>query len=233
MNVLRTWTLGLLVPALVAWTSAAVHGADKPSQAKSTAPSGGHGSDAHGGAAHGAEEHGGDAHSDDTNPLSFDKDLAFWTLVIFLVLLAVLKKFAWGPIAEGLDRRERTISEHIAFAEQSQEEGRRLLAEYEAKLAAAQEEVRAIIEEGRRAAEQVHQEILAKARSEAEAEMNRAKREIETAKDQALISLAESAANHAVELAGKILGAKLDQAQHARLIEEALAGFPQGNAAQN
>lgn len=183
----------------------------------------------HGG--HDAADHGGGGHSN-VDPLSIDIDLAFCTLIVFVLLLVVLRKFAWGPIAKGLDERERTIAEHIAFAEASQEEGRRLLAQYESKLQGAQDEVRAIMEEARRLADQAHQEMMDKARSEATAEIERARHEIATAKDQALIELAQSSANHAVELAGKILGKTLNAGEHRQLIESSLAGFT-GDARRN
>ncbi|HEX4148740.1 MAG TPA: F0F1 ATP synthase subunit B [Pirellulales bacterium] len=170
----------------------------------------------------------GDGHAqpaDTPDPLEVDVDLAICTLIVFVLLLLVLKKFAWGPIAASLDLRERTIADHIALAEQTHEEGKKLLAMYEAKLAAAQDEVRAILDQARRQAEQAHQELLAKARGEAQAETQRAKREIETAKDQAIIEVAEKSADQAVALAGKILGAKIDAADHKSLIESALASF--------
>jgi F-type H+-transporting ATPase subunit b len=173
---------------------------------------------AHTDAAH-AEQAGPD-------PLAVDVDLAVWTLIIFLLLMFVLKKFAWGPIAAGLDQRERTIAEHIAVAESASAEGKRLLAEYEKKLAAAQDEVRGILDQARKHAEHVHQEILEKGREEAAAEIKRGKREIETAKDEALAALAEASANQAVELAGKILGSRLDAGNHRSLIEQSLASFP-------
>lgn len=163
------------------------------------------------------------------DPLSFDPDLAICTLIVFLVLLGVLRKFAWGPIVSGLERREKMISDHIAAAEQSHADAQRLLADYEAKVAKAHEEVRAILDEARRDAEHTQQDILAKAKADADAELARAKREIETATDQALITLAESAANQAVDLAGKILGAKLNPAEHISLIDKALTGLPNRN----
>jgi len=164
-----------------------------------------------------------------SDPLSFDPDLAIWTVVVFLVLLGVLRKFAWGPIVAGLERREKMIADHIAAAEQSHADAQRLLAEYEGRIAKAHDEVRALLDEARRDAEHTQQDIVAKAKVDAEAELARAKREIETAKDQALITLAESAANQAVDLAGKILGAKLNPAEHISLIDKALTGLPNRN----
>jgi F-type H+-transporting ATPase subunit b len=186
-----------------------------------------------------AAEHDHDAQheSDDpfvnTNPLSFDPDLAICTLVVFGLLLAVLRKFAWGPISKALDDREHKIESDIAAAHRQNEEARELLKQYEARLAAAQDEVRAIIEEARRDAAVTQQEILAKAQADATAEMNRAKREVETARDQALQQLAETSANLAVDLAGKIVRAKLNASDHKTLIDEAVSRFKPAIASKN
>ena len=178
-------------------------------------------------AGHEAPGHG-DAHGE-PNPLAIDVDLAVYTLLVFVVLLVVLKKFAWGPIAAALDLREQKIADQIAAAESANDEAKRMLAQYEAKLAKAAEEVRGILDEARRDAEHTQQDILAKARADAGTEMDRAKREIGTAKDQALKELAETSANLAVDLAGRIVRAKLTVQDHARLIEDAMASFPKGD----
>ncbi|HEY5316095.1 MAG TPA: F0F1 ATP synthase subunit B [Pirellulales bacterium] len=215
----RTWAASLTAASLAAMLMFAA-----PLRAQEHA-TGGHEQAASGGHA----EHAAGR----PDPLAVDLTLALSTLIIFLLLLIVLKKFAWGPIAAALDLRERTIAEHITLAEQTHEEGKKLLAQYEAKLTAAQDEVRAILEQARRQAEQAGQTLLAEARGEAQAEMQRAKREIETAKDQALIELSEMSADQAVGLAGKILGAKLDAADHRSLIEGALASFAQSSHLRN
>ena len=72
------------------------------------------------------------------NPLDLKSDLALWTAVVFVVLLAVLWKFAWKPIAEGLDKREQHIADQIAEAERNNQDARQLLADYQQKLAASQ-----------------------------------------------------------------------------------------------
>jgi F-type H+-transporting ATPase subunit b len=188
--------------------------------------------DAHG--AHGAAGgHGGGESHGDPNPLVVSTDLALFTVLIFVILLAVLWKFAWGPISQALDLRERKIADNIAAAEQCNTDARKMLAEYEAKLAAAREEVRGILDEARRDAEHAGQEIVAKARADAQTEVQRGKHEIETATSQALNELGKTSANLAVELAGQIVGSKLNAHDHARLIEEALAKFPQGDHRRN
>ncbi|HUY37155.1 MAG TPA: F0F1 ATP synthase subunit B [Pirellulales bacterium] len=166
-------------------------------------------------------------------PSEFKGDLAIFTFIVFLLLLAILWKFAWGPISAGLEKREHGIAEHIAAAQRSHEEAKRLLAEYEHKLASAHDDVRAILDEARRDAAQTHQEILAQARIDAVAEMDRAKREVETARDQALKQLVETSANLAVELAGRIVRAELTPAKHAQLINEVVAKFPKHDPSRN
>jgi F-type H+-transporting ATPase subunit b len=177
------------------------------------------------------------AHSDpdhsEPDPLSVDPDLALWTVVVFVVLLLVLRKFAWGPILHALEGREQNIANHIAQAERNHEEAKRLLAQYEQKLAGATGEIRALMEEARREAEHAKQQILAEAKAGAEAERARSLHEIEAATDAALKTLAERSAQMAVELAGKILQSRLSTADHARLIEEAMAKFPKTTASSN
>jgi F-type H+-transporting ATPase subunit b len=164
------------------------------------------------------------------SPVEFKGDLAIWTFLVFLLLLGILGKFAWGPISQGLERREHHIAEQIASAERANADAKEMLAQYERKLASAQDEVRAIIDEARRDATHTQQEILAQARADAATEMDRARREVETAKDQALRELAETSAKLAVELAGKIIRAQLDPNQHAQLVSEALSRFPNPSA---
>lgn len=187
------------------------------------------GADSHAGGGHG-DAHGGHG---DPSPLTVDFDLAIFTVLIFGILLAVLWKFAWGPISAALDQREKKISDNITAAENLNQEARKLLGEYEAKLNAAREEVRGILDEARRDAEHAGQEIVAKARADAQAETQRGKHEIETATAQALKELAQTSTNLAVDLAGKIVGAKLTAGDHAKLIEESLASFPRGDHRQN
>jgi F-type H+-transporting ATPase subunit b len=160
-----------------------------------------------------------------TEPLPFSPDLAVWTLLVFVLLLAVLWKFAWGPILAGLEKREHAIAHEIADTKHQHEEADALVAKYEARLAAAGEEVRALLDEGRRDAEHARQTILAEAKTAAEAERLRALREIESATDGALRSLAERSAQLAVELAGKIVRRSLTSADHARLVDEAVEKF--------
>lgn len=191
--------------------------------------------DTHDDHAHHDHEHGDHAHlghaDANVDPGEVKKDLAIFSAVVFLLLVVILRKFAWGPITAGLEKREGHIAHEIAAAEKANHDAKALLVQYEKKLEAAQAEVRAMLDEARRDAEHTKQEIVTQARAEASAEVDRAKREIDTAKDQAMRELSEVAVTQALALAGKLLQSTLKPADHARLIDESLAKFPH-NAAQ-
>ncbi len=159
------------------------------------------------------------------SPAWFQKDLAVWSFVVFLTLLALLTKFAWKPIMEGLEKREEGIARQIAETKSANEEAKRMLASYERRLAEASEEVRGMLEEARRDAEATKQALVAEARKASEDERNRAKHEIQLAKDDALSQIAEKAGHLAVEVAGKFLRDRLGADDQARLVRESVASL--------
>jgi len=166
------------------------------------------------------------------NPFEFNRlkrDQALWTGVVFLVLLAVLWKFAWRPIVLGLDRREYGIADNIAQAEKANADARELFAQYERKLAEARDEVRGIIDEGRREAEKQAQQVIDRANADADARVQSAMREIDDAADGAMKELARNSSALAVELAGRIVASELRPADHDRLIEQAINEFAKQN----
>ena len=183
-------------------------------------------SDAHG---HGPEighnAPAGVSQKDFESPAWFQTDLAVWSFAVFLGLLGLLTKFAWKPIMQGLEKREEGILRQIAETKASNEEARRMLASYERRLAEASEEVRGMLEEARRDADNTRQAIVAEARKAADDEKARAKHEIQLAKDDALSQIAEKAGRLAVEVAGKFLRDKLGNDDQARLVRESVASL--------
>jgi F-type H+-transporting ATPase subunit b len=159
-------------------------------------------------------------------------DLAIWTAVVFLLLLAVLWPF-WGRIARGLEKREQRIADEIALAERSHAEARELLGQYERRLAASGEEVQQMLEAARREAERVGHQIVEKARLAAAAERQKTLGQIEEATADALKDLAEQSATLAVDLAGKIVHGRLDPKAQSRLIEQAVAQFSKGQSGRD
>jgi F-type H+-transporting ATPase subunit b len=173
-----------------------------------------------------AEEPAGAAHaaaSDEAaNPLAFDPDLAIFSAIVFVLLVAILAKYAWPAISAALDEREQRIADSIAAAESKHERAKQLLAEHEAKLAATAGEVRALLEEARRDAEHTRKSIAAKGDQDAKAALERALREIDRAKDGAIHELAITSANVAIELARKVVREKLSQDEQNQLVRDAL-----------
>lgn len=176
----------------------------------------------HGGDAHAADAHGGDAHAGNPNPLAVDIDLAIWTGVVFLLLFAILSKFAWPVISTALVEREERIADNIAAAEAKHEDAKQLLAQHEAKLAGAADEVRALLDEARRDAEHTKASILEEAKKAADSERDRAVRDVERAADHAMKGLAETSANLAVDLAEKVVRQDITPDRQAALVREAL-----------
>jgi F-type H+-transporting ATPase subunit b len=164
------------------------------------------------------------------NIFAGDLGNAIWTVVVFLVVLVVLGKFAWGPLLAGLQERERFIHDSLAQAKADREAAEARLREYEARLAQARAEATAIVEEGRRDAESVKARIEAKAREEAERMIERARREIGIATDTAVKDLYGLAGRLATDAASRIIRRELSGADHERLVAEAIASIESGEA---
>ncbi|GMV96918.1 MAG: F0F1 ATP synthase subunit B [Phycisphaerae bacterium] len=162
--------------------------------------------------------HGADA----PNPFTGNLGNAIWTLLIFLIVLIVLGKAAWKPMLTALQNREKFIRESLEAARRDREESERKLRAYEERLAKAREEASAIVEEGRRDAENVKRRIEEEARKNADALIERARREIGIARDSALKELYEQSAQMALTLAGSVLKRQLAPEDQQRLIAEAL-----------
>lgn len=157
------------------------------------------------------------------NVFAGDIGNALWTVVIFVLVLVVLGKYAWGPLLKGLQARETYIRESLQTARRDREEAEARLSEYHEKLAAARSEATAIIEEGRRDAEVVKRKIEEQAKQESDKMIERARREIDTATAEATRQLYTLSAHLATELAARIIGRELDPKDHERLIAESIA----------
>ena len=156
----------------------------------------------------------------------FRTDLAIYTFAVFLCLFFLLSTMAWPKISAALEEREKRIENNIADAEAMHEEAKQMLAQHEAKLATAADEVRELMEEARRDAETTKAQIIADAKEAADQERDRAIRDVELATDVAMRGLAEKSANLAVDLAGKVISQNITSDQQAQLVREALSNLP-------
>jgi F-type H+-transporting ATPase subunit b len=182
------------------------------------------GADSHGPAA-GAPAHG-EASGGGENPIEPQPSLAIWTVVVFLGLLWVLQRFAWKPLLAALTQREEHLEHVLLETERARNESEMLLAEHRRRMLEAEDQVRALIEEGRKNAQALADEIGKKALAEAESTKHRAERDIATAKDQALAAIWERTADLAVSVAGRVLNKSLTDDDHRRLVDSAIAELP-------
>ena len=143
-------------------------------------------------------------------------------VVAFLVLFVLLAKFAFPPITKVLDERANKIRESLEKAEGTRVEAERLLDEYKQQMAEARAEATQVIEQGRKVAESMKTEILAKAKEEAEAEKVKAIEAIKAEKAAAVGELQQQVADLSVAVAGKIIGSSLTRADHEALIDKYL-----------
>ena len=163
------------------------------------------------------------AHHPTGLPMSWTTDLALFSLVTFVVYVAVLRVGAWGPLRAGLTERERRIRQDIADAESNRLKSEGMLKEHEARLAKVQDEVREILAEARRDAEHAKLEIATTAQKEAEATKQRAIAEIERSRDQALAELFEFVSNNVLKATEQVIGRSLTGTDHERLVKESLS----------
>lgn len=173
---------------------------------------------------YGSAEGGHDDHGAENGvPMQPQNDLVLWTIVTFVLFLVVLKKVAWGPLVEGLDNRESKYRKLLEDAKADRDKAVSLLADYEEKLKAAQGQVDEIIAEARRDAERTKTDIMASAQQEAEATRKRALDDIGRARDQAVAELFDHVRSNVVSATEKVLSRSLNDADHQKLIDDALA----------
>lgn len=172
-----------------------------------------------------ASSEGGEAIS----PFAGNFGNALWTLVIFVLVVVLLGKYAWPPILSALHKREEFIRFSLTQAKQDREEAERKFKEYSEQLAKAREDAEAITEQARRNAEIARIKIKEEAQNEAEAMLERAKDEIDLARNTAVRDIYEVGAQLATAAAGKILSRELDAAEHERLIAESIEELARRN----
>jgi F-type H+-transporting ATPase subunit b len=161
-----------------------------------------------------------------SNPMEIQPALAVWTVVVFLGLLWVLKRFAWGPLSQALHQREEHLEHCLLQTEKARNESEQLLAEHRRLMAQADERVRSLLDKAQKDAQASADEIVKAAQTEAEAARDRAQRDIATARDQALAEIWSQTANVAVSVAGRVLSKELDENEHRRLLDQAIKELP-------
>ena len=149
-----------------------------------------------------------------------------WTLVIFIVLLLILTKYAFKPITKAVEEREKALTDEIAAAQRDRDESNRLLQDQREQIAAALNESQKIVADARAAAELVRGTMIEQAHSETGDLLDRARREIVAERDRAIAELRLEAIDLAIAGASRVIGRNMDEQSNRQLVESFLASIP-------
>jgi F-type H+-transporting ATPase subunit b len=169
-----------------------------------------------------AAEHASES-SDEISPiLAPYPGLMFWTILAFLLALFVLRKFAFGPIQEALDKRRATVNGALDHAEQVRAEAETLLADYKQQLAEARAEADQMRERARKDADEHVARVKAEAETQRQEQLAQTQTQIRAEVDKAMGDLRAAMADMTVAASEKVLRGSLDAKQHQALIEQAV-----------
>lgn len=152
--------------------------------------------------------------------------LIIWTSVTFVALVIVLAKFAWKPMLSMINQREEQIRDALSQAEKARAEAAEMLRQNEQNMARAEAEYQKVIREGKALAEKIKEEIVTKARQQAEQELARANEEIQRNIEAAKQQLRDEVADLAIKAAEKILEENLDAQKQQKLIDKVIQQLP-------
>ena len=149
--------------------------------------------------------------------------LVFWTLITFLVLLFILRKFAWNPILGAVSERENGIKKALASADKARQEMENLQADNQKILKEARAEREAMLKEARELKNKMIDDAKEEAKEEANKLVAQAQAAIETEKKAAIADLKAQVAALTISIAEKVLGEELsNKGKQEKLVESML-----------
>ena len=158
-----------------------------------------------------------------TNPLiQVTPGLMIWTIVCFLICLFVLKRWAFAPIQQAIDERRDRIRQSLEEADRAREEAHELLEEHRQLIGQAKGEAEEILAEARRVAEANERRMRDETEAERQRRLDETHKQIEAETRRALDLIRTEVADLSLVAATKVTGKALDDADHRRLIEEAV-----------
>jgi F-type H+-transporting ATPase subunit b len=154
-----------------------------------------------------------------------------WTLIIFVLLLFVLSKFAFKPLFAAVEAREKALTDAIEGAARDRAETEALLAQQRAQLENARNEAQQIIADSRATAEKMRADLIAQTKQQQEEMIEQARRAIDGEKAAAIADLRREAVDLAIAGASRVIEQNLDSAGNRRIVESFLASLD-GKAAR-
>lgn len=155
-------------------------------------------------------------------PLTVEGGLMVWTVIVFLLLLAILRKFAWPAILGAVEARERALEAQLAEAARDRAEAASLLAEHRKLVAEAKTQAHAIISDARVVAEKERALAVERTKGEQEEMLARARREIGAERDRAVADLRREAVDLSLAAASKLIGERLGSDTDRKLVVDYL-----------
>jgi len=159
--------------------------------------------------------------------LSFDPGLFMWTIITFLIVLAILKWKAWGPLMNALDKRAEDINNALSAADRAKEDAEKASQDYEKLVQKAHSEAQQIIADSKVAGERVKNDIESAAKEKAEEMIGKAKAQIEAESQKAIQEIKSSVVELSIEAAEKIIEKNLDSEDNRNLVNQTLDNIGQ------
>jgi len=161
--------------------------------------------------------------------LSPNPGVMFWTLIIFVILLVVLARFAFKPLTAAVEARERALEDAINSAKRDRDAAAQALAEQQKALDATRADAQRVIAESRVTAEKLRNEMLEQTKQQQHELLDRARVEIDNERKRAIADLRREAVELALAGASKVIERNLDDQTNRKLVESFLATVPAGN----
>ena len=158
-------------------------------------------------------------------PLTVEPGLMIWTVIVFLLLLLVLKKFAYPALLGAVEARERALQEQLDDAERNRAESAKLLEEHKKLLAEARTQAHGLLVEARTTAEKERALAMEKTLQEQQQLLERARRDIAGERDRAIAELRREAVDLSLAAASKLIGERLTSDTDRKLVQEYLASL--------
>jgi F-type H+-transporting ATPase subunit b len=153
-----------------------------------------------------------------------------WTVLTFLVLLAVLRKLAWKPLLEALDSREKRIDDALLKAEKAQREAEQAIAENRKRSDEAMRQAEQLIEQARKDAEQTRHKMIEEARAESRRVVEQDMRRLEAEQRAAMQEMRSIAADLAIRAAGRLIQSSMTEQQQREIVDQFLKEVRQETA---
>ena len=157
--------------------------------------------------------------------LDVNAGLMFWTLLIFLGLIFVLSRYAFGPITAAVEARERALEEAILAAKRDRDEAAALLEQQRQQIEAARNDAQRLIADGRASGEKLRADMLEETRQQQQELLDRARREIGAERDRAIHELRTEAVDLAIAGASRVIEKNLDDSSNRQLVEKFLGSL--------